>query len=292
MATDKYTMDMAQGPLFRQILTFAWPLFLSMLLQLCFHTADLIVVGQFSSAEDLAAVGASGMIVSVFFSVFSGLAVGANVLISKNYGAKKHNLVIKGSHTAIAIAIYGGILLGIAGLICTDTFLHIVNVPDSLLVKSRNYVMLFFAGTPFAMLYNFGSAILRSVGDSKRPLIFVAISGVVNIILNLVFVIVFKMGVVGVALATLLSNILSAFLIFQTLRHTHSSIGIKIPLIRINFSMFRSILQIGVPAGLQSAMFGVSNLTILSSINTFGENTIAGNTAANSLEAICWIATT
>ena len=230
------------------------------------------------------------MLITVFFSVFSGLAVGTNVLISNNYGAKKYHNVIKSTHTSIAVAVLGGILLGILGICCTDTFLHILNVPESLFAKARNYVILFFIGTPFVMIYNFGSAILRAVGDSKRPLIFVAGAGVFNVLLNLLFVIVFKMNVVGVALATLLSNILSAYLVFRTLLRSHNCIGIKIPLIRINLAMFRSILRIGVPAGLQNAMFGISNLTILSSINSFGENTIAGNTAASSLESICWIA--
>ena len=229
------------------------------------------------------------MLITVFFSVFSGLAVGTNVLISNNYGAKKYHNVIKSTHTSIAVAVLGGILLGILGICCTDTFLHILNVPESLFAKARNYVILFFIGTPFVMIYNFGSAILRALGDTHRPLIYMIIAGVVNVVLNLFFVLVFKWDVAGVAVATKISNVVSAWLILRALMKNNDASKLIWKNIRIHWDILKDMLKIGLPAGIQGSFFAISNILIQSAVNSLGWQAIAGNTAASSLEGIVYV---
>lgn len=289
-AASKYNIDMCHGPLFSKIVLFSIPLFLTGLLQLLFHLADMVVLGQFSTTKNaFAAVTATGTITGLFVNVFMGLSVGANVIIARYYGARDSKLTRRATHTAIAVSLLGGIVLAITGLIFTEPMLHLTNVPDSLMKHSSLYIRIFCSGIPFLILYNFGSAILRAVGDTRRPLFILAAAGGVNVILNLVFVIIFKMDVAGVAVATVISNIIAALCVFRILLHSTDACRVKVSLIRIAPAMLRDILWIGLPAGIQSAFFSVSNLIIRSALNLLGEDVIAGNGAAALLEGFIYM---
>ena len=289
-AASKYNIDMCHGPLFSKIVLFSIPLFLTGLLQLLFHLADMVVLGQFSTTKNaFAAVTATGTITGLFVNVFMGLSVGANVIIARYYGARDSKLTRRATHTAIAVSLLGGIILAVAGMIFTDPMLHLTNVPDSLMKQSSLYLRIFCSGIPFLILYNFGSAILRAIGDTRRPLFILTAAGVINVILNLVFVVFFKLDVAGVALATVISNVVAASCVFRILLHSTDGVRVKLSLIRIAPKMLRDILWIGLPAGIQSAFFSISNLIIRSALNQLGEDVIAGNGAAILLEGFIYM---
>ena len=292
MAVSKYNIDMCRGPLFPKIIRFAVPLYFTTVLQLLFHMADMVVLGQFSKSETaFAAVTAIGPVTGFFINIFSGLSVGANVVISRYYGAKDSKQMRRASHTVMAIALYGGILLGILGLVFKDAMLNWVQIPDELYRQSSLYIIIICIGMPFSVLCNFGSAILRAVGDTRRPLYYLSFAGVINVLLNLVFVIVFGMDVAGVAVATMIANAISAWLVFRALTHSTDSYRIKPSLIRISFDIMREVLWIGLPAGFQSACFAVSNLIIQGALNGLGKDVIAGCGAALTLEGLMWAGT-
>lgn len=287
-AERKYTMDMCHGPLLGKVLRFSIPLILSNLAALLFHAADLVVLGQFTTSDDVAAVGASCGFIALMLNLFWGIATGVNVLAARYTGAKDPEMVSKTVHTSIAVAIAGGIIMGIASFLLTDPILHIMATPEDIMDKARLYLQISCTGVPFMILYSFGSSIIRAVGDTKRPLMYMIISGVVNVLLNLFFILVLKMDVAGVAIATQAAHFISAFLILRALAKSNEDYRLFWKKICIDWKSLKDMLKIGIPAGFQGAMFTVSNMGIQSSINTFGPYAIAGNTAAINLEGLIY----
>lgn len=289
MPKDKFQIDMCHGPLFSKIVLFALPLMLTNILQLLFHAADLIVIGHYSNYEAMAAVGCTSSMNSFYINVFIGISVGSNVLAAKYFGAKDPENIRKTVHTSMTFALVGGIILSIVALLTAKPLLVLMGTPEKLLPKSCMYIWICFGSIPFIMLYNFGCSILRAVGDTRRPFIFLIIAGVINVILNLVLVIACKLDVEGVAIATAASHIIAASLIVRTLLKSESDIKLRLRELRIDFKTLKDMLFIGVPAGIQSSCFAISNMTIQSSINTFGEVAMAGTTAALGLEGIAYV---
>ena len=290
MASGKNKIDMSHGPLFSKIVVFTIPLMLTNLMQLLFHATDLIVVGRFAPGTALAAVGATSGFTVLVLNIFFGLGTGINVLVARYTGAKDPLKVSQNVHTAAAIAFYWGIAMAIIGIIATKPMLRIMATPEEILDKAALYMWIYCAGMPFLVFYNFGSAILRAVGDTKRPMIFILIAGVVNVLLNLFFVLVFKWDVAGVALATKISNAVAAFLIYRVLISSPDTIHLAIKKVRIHKDALVEMLKLGLPSAVQGACYSISNIAIQSSINSLGWQTIAGNTAATSLEGIVYVA--
>ncbi len=286
----KYQIDMCHGPLFSKIVFFTIPLMMTNLLQLLFHAADLIVIGQFAPGESLAAVGATNGLTVLVLNIFFGLGTGINVLVARYTGAKDSAQVSRNVHTAAAVAVYWGIAMAIIGIFISKPMLRLMDTPDNIIDKAALYMWIYCAGMPFVIFYNFGSAILRAVGDTKRPMIYMLLAGILNVLLNLFFVLVFKMDVAGVALATKLSNILSAYLVWRVLRDTPDAIQIVWKKVKIHADSLKEMLRIGLPSAIQGACFSISNITIQSSVNSFGWQAIAGNTAAQSLEGLVYVA--
>lgn len=274
------TMDMTQGRLLTQVLLFALPIMLSGILQLLFNAADTIVVGRFSGNEALAAVGSVGSLNNMIISLFIGLSVGANVLVARYTGAGNNRAVSETVHTAVLLALVGGALLSVAGIALAHPLLTLMGSPEDVIDLAVLYVRIIFIGMPVQMLYNFCAAVLRAVGDTKRPLYFLTVAGVINVVLNLVFVIVFHMSVAGVALATIISQAVSACLITRSLMHMDGPTKLHLNRLRIHSGKLREIIRIGLPAGIQSSVFSLSNVVIQSSVNSFGSVVIAGNAAA------------
>lgn len=285
----KYEIDMCNGPLFSKLLLFAIPLIASSLLQLLFNAADLIVVGNFSTDQyALGAIGATGALINLFVNFCIGISTGANVVVARYYGAGQNKEIHDAVHTSILAGIILGFVFGLAGVFSNRILLAIMATPDYLIDSSSLYVTIIFIGMPATMLFNFGSAVLRAVGDTRRPLIFLVISGIVNVILNMIFVLVFSMSVEGVALATVLSQCLSAFLVILCLLRSTDSYCLVLKDLRINKRMFANILSIGFPAGLQSVVFAASNMLIQSSINFFGGDAMNGSTACSNIEGFVY----
>ena len=282
----KYKIDMTHGPLFGKIVKFAVPLMLTNLLTLMFHAADLIVLGQFAPSEAMAAVGAAPAFTMLMLNLFYGVSAGVNVLVARYTGAEDKKSLFHTIHTAMAIACGGGLLMVILGLLITKPVLHWMEVPAEIMDKAALYLWIWCLGIPFMIIYSFGASILRSIGDTKRPLIYMTIAGVTNVVLNLFFVLVCKMDVAGVAIATKLSNVLSAVLVLRALATGDEEYRIFWRKIKINWPIFKEMLRIGLPAGVQGMLFSFSNLIIQSSINSFGWHAIAGSTAALSLEGM------
>lgn len=283
-----YEMDMTSGPLLGKILAFSFPLMCSGVLQLLFNAADIIVVGRYAGHTALAAVGSTSSLINLLVNLFVGLSVGANVLIARSYGAGRMEAVHKGVHTAMLTALMGGIALIFVGLAASRPMLSLMGTPDDVIDQAALYLRIYFVGAPSLLAYNFGAAILRAVGDTRRPLYFLTLAGVLNVILNLVFVIVFSMGVAGVALATILSQTLSAWLIVLCLMHNTGAFQLVLQELHIDREQFQEILRIGVPAGIQGMVFSLSNVVIQSSVNSFGSAVMAGNTAASNIEGFVY----
>ncbi len=278
-----YTIDMTEGPLFISVIQYALPLMLSGILQLVFNAADTIVVGQFSGSLALAAVGSVGSLNNLLISLFIGLSVGVNVLTARYAGAHFDRELSETVHTSVLLAMIGGIIVGLVGFLAARPLLHLMGSPDDVIGLAALYMRIIFLGMPIQLLYNFCAAILRAVGDTQRPLFFLSIAGVINVLLNLLFVIAFKMSVAGVALATILSQTVSAYLIVRSLMKNASAIHLNPRMLHINPGILKQIVAIGLPAGIQSSMFSISNVIIQSSINSFGSVAIAGNAAASNL---------
>ena len=283
-----YEMDMTSGPLLGKILAFSFPLMCSGVLQLLFNAADIIVVGRYAGHTALAAVGSTSSLINLLVNLFVGLSVGANVLIARSYGAGRMEAVHKGVHTAMLTALVGGIALIFVGLAASRPMLSLMGTPDDVIDQAALYLRIYFVGAPSLLVYNFGAAILRAVGDTRRPLYFLTLAGVLNVILNLIFVIVFSMGVAGVALATILSQTLSAWLIVLCLMHNTGAFQLVLQELRIDKEQLQEILRIGVPAGIQGMVFSLSNVVIQSSVNSFGSAVMAGNTAASNIEGFVY----
>ena len=283
-------MDMTTCPIFSNIIRFTIPLILTGTLQLLYNAADIIVVGHYGSETSLAAVSSTGALINLIVNVFMGLSIGSSVLVSQCFGAGKMKDVSEAVHTSIAIAALSGIVVGIFGFFASREMLVLMDSPDDVIELSALYVRIFFIGTPFNMLYNFGAAILRAVGDTKRPLYFLMLAGAVNVMLNLVFVIVFALDVAGVALATIISQAVSAVLVMICLMHTDGPVRYHIKKTRIYWDKLKKIIGVGLPAGIQGSVFSVSNVIIQSSVNAFGSAVMGGNGAAANIEGFIYTA--
>ncbi len=283
-----YEMDMCSGPIFVKIVIFAIPLMLSGILQLLFNAADIIVVGRFAGSESLAAVGSTSSLINLLINVFIGLSVGTNVLVARYFGGQQERDLEETVHTAMVMAGGGGLLLIVLGVVLAGPMLRLMGTPEDVLPLSVLYMQIFFVGMPANLIYNFGGAVLRAVGDTKRPLYFLLFAGVVNVVLNLFFVIALSMGVAGVALATVISQCISAFLIVRCLMKSDGGYRLVPKRLRIVRNKMRSIIKIGLPAGLQGAVFSVSNVLIQSSVNSFGSVAMAGNTASQNIEGFVY----
>ncbi len=290
MKKASYEIDMVNGPLFGKILQFSIPLMLSGILQLLFNAADIIVVGQFTGSQAMAAVGSTGSLNNLIINIFIGLSTGSSVLMAMYYGAKDKDNIEDLVHTSILLAAVSGVILVVIGVILAAPLLTLMGTPDDVLPLAVLYMRIVFCGMPALMIYDFGAGILRAVGDTKRPLMFLFASGVINVVLNLFFVIVLGMGVAGVALATIISQYMSAFLVLRCLIHTDSVYKLRISRLHISRNKFVQIIRIGLPAGVSGAVFSISNVLIQSSVNSFGSVTMAGNAAAQNIEGFIYTA--
>lgn len=284
-----HEIDMCNGPLFPKLIAFAIPVILSGVLQLLFNAADLVVVGQFAGPESLAAVGSTSSLINLIVNLFIGLAVGTNVVVARYCGAGRNEDVKETVHTSIFAAITCGVFLIGVGMVFSEPLLILMGSPDDVLPLSVIYLKIYFAGMPAMMLYNFGAAILRAIGDTKRPMIFLTIAGIVNVVMNLMFVVCFNMGVAGVALATTISQCLSACLVIMALINEKGVCHLEISQIKIHGDKLKELMKVGIPAGLQGTIFSISNVLIQSSVNSFGSVVMAGNSATQSLEGFVYV---
>lgn len=285
-----YEIDMCNGSLSGKILLFTLPLMLSGILQLLFNAADVVVVGRFAGNEALAAVGSTGALTNLLVNMFIGLSVGANVLVARYYGAKQEEEASRTVHTSMLISGIGGIILAVLGIVLARPLLQLMDTPENVIGHSVLYMRIYFLGMPVMLVFNFGSAILRAVGDTRRPLLYLIIAGVINVALNLWFVIGFHMGVAGVALATVISQCVSTGLIVRSLLKSEGCLQLRIDRLRMDWKKFGKIAAIGLPAGLQGSLFSISNVLIQSSVNSFGSVAMAGNTAASNIESFVYVA--
>lgn len=279
-----YEMDMCSGPLFRRMLVFTVPLICSGILQLFFNAADIIVVGKFSGEHALAAVGSTSSLINLLLNLVIGVSLGASVIVGRNYGAKHKSAVRKSVHTAIAVALWSGVIMLFIGVLLSPPILKLIGTPDDVIKLSTLYMRIYFLGMPSMMLYNFGASVLRAAGDTRRPLYILAGAGMINIFLNLIFVVGMNLSVAGVALATIVSETISAFMVMRILIKTDGFLHLDIKRIKIHKKFFKEMLKVGLPAGIQGVFFNISNVLIQSSVNSFGSVVMAGNTAAVTLE--------
>ena len=283
-------MDMVNGPLLGKILRFSVPLMLSGMLQLLYNAADVIVVGKFAGAASLAAVGSTGSLVNLLVNLFMGVSVGCNVLVARYYGARSEKSVSETVHCAVAASALIGLLAGAVGMIFSTPLLRLMGSPEDVLPLASLYLKIYFCGMPFNIMYNFGAAVLRAVGDTRRPLYILSAAGLVNVALNLLTVIVFSMGVAGGALATAVSQLISCALVLRCLTLRDDCCRLVRKEIRIYGDKLKEMIRIGLPAGIQGSLFSLSNVVIQSSINSFGSTVVAGNAAASNIEGFVYMA--
>jgi len=282
--------QITEGVIWKQLLFFFFPILLGTLFQQLYNTADTVVVGRFVGTQALAAVGGStGQIVNLVVNFFVGLASGATVIIARYYGARDRIKLNNALHTAIALSIVGGIVTGIAGILLTPSLLKMMNTPADVIEGSTMYLCIYFAGIIFVFVYNIGSGILRAVGDSKRPLYFLIVCCFLNIFLDILFVVYLKLGVKGAAFATVISQAVSALLVILSLTKSVDIYRLRPNKIRFYKSLLIAIITIGLPAGLQSVMYGISNIIIQTSLNSLGTETVAAHTAFAKIDAIYWM---
>lgn len=274
---------MVNGTIMPKLITFAIPLMLSGILQLLFNAVDIIVVGRFSGSQSLAAVGSTSSLINMLTNLFIGISLGANVLAARFYAAGKHKEMSETVHTSILTALISGVLMIFVGIFFSRPALELMDTPSDVIELATLYMRIYFVGMPFFMLYNYGAAILRAVGDTKRPLIFLVVSGVTNACLNLLLVIVFKMDVAGVAIATVISQMISCVLVLICLYKTDAVYQLRFKKLRIKWEYLGQIFRIGIPAGIQSTLISFSNVLLQSSVNSFGSIAMAGYTAANNV---------
>ena len=274
---------MCNGTIMDKLISFALPLMVSSILQLLFNAVDIIVVGRFTGSQALAAVGSTTALINMFVNLFIGVSLGANVLSARFYAAGKEQEMSGTVHTAMTFALISGAVMVFVGLFCTRGALELMDTPVDVIDQAALYMKIYFCGMPFFMLYNYGAAILRAVGDTKRPLVFLIISGAINAALNLFLVIAFSMGVAGVAIATVISQVISCVLVLWCLFSTDSCYRLQISKLGMKWEYLRQIFQVGVPAGIQSVVINFSNVLLQSSVNSFGSIAMAGYTAANNI---------
>lgn len=282
-------VDMLGGSLIKNILLFAVPLMLTGILQLLYNSADMIVVGQFAEAGSIGAVGSTSPIINLVVNTFISLSIGSTVVVANYYGAGDNRGIERAVHTSITVAFLSGVVVAVAGFFCSRSILIAVGSPSDIIDRSDIYMKIFFLGSPFNLIYNFGSAILRAVGDTKRPLYYLAISGLINVALNLILVIVFHLGVAGVAIATVISQIASSIMVLVCLMRSDGAIKLRFKRLRIHKREALQIARIGIPAGIQSALFSFSNVIIQSSVNSFGSQVVEGNATGSSLDSFVYI---
>ncbi len=290
MKAKSYEIDMCSGSIFPKILAFSIPLMISSILQLLFNAADMVVVGRFAGSTALAAVGANASLINLLTNLFIGFSVGANVMVAQFYGARKEREMGETVHSSLVLSIVCGVILLVIGILAAPEILILMGTPQDVLSQAVLYIRIYFAGMPVILLYNFGSSILRAVGDTRRPLYYLLAAGVINIILNLIFVIGFEMGVAGVALATVISQCVSAALIMRCMMHMEGGCQVHLSKLSMKRDKVFQIMRIGFPAGLQGTVFSLSNVLIQSSVNSFGSVAMAGNTAASNIEGFIYMA--
>ena len=287
--TSKYEIDMCNGSILDKLVSFSIPLMLSGILQLLFNAVDIIVVGQFTGNEALAAVGSTTALINVFVNLFIGISLGASVLAARFYATGQEKEMSETVHTSITLALISGIAMGIIGVIAAKGALELMDTPDNVLNLSTLYMRIYFMGMPFFMLYNYGAAILRAVGDTKRPLLFLIISGATNVLLNLLLVIQFHLVVAGVAIATVISQCISCILVLRCLYLSDGSYQLRFNKLGMKTRYVKQIFQIGIPAGIQSTIINFSNVLLQSSVNSFGSVAMAGYTAANNILGFLYV---
>ena len=280
---NRFEIDMCNGSIMDKLISFSLPLMVSGILQLAFNAVDIIVVGRFSGSQALAAVVSTTALINVFTNLFIGISLGANVLAARFYAAGKDREMSETVHTSITLALISGITMAVIGVLLAKWALEIMGTPDDVIGQSALYMRIYFMGMPFFMLYNYGAAILRAIGDTKRPLIFLIISGIANAALNMTLVILFHMGVAGVAIGTIISQLISCVLVLTCLYRSEGSYQLRFSKLKINGAYMEQIFQVGVPAGIQSTVINLSNALLQSSVNSFGSIAMAGYTAANNI---------
>lgn len=287
----RFSLDMTEGPFLKKILLFSVPLMLTGLLQLAYNSADVIVVGRFVGSEALAAVGSTGSLVNLFLNVFLGLSMGSGVMVARHIGERDDKKIHECVHTAMLMSVICGVFIGIVGFFASSFMLRLMDVPDDVIELASLYLKIYFLGSPGLLAYNFGAAIVRATGDTKRPLYILTFSGLVNVVLNLILVIVFHLGVSGVAIATIVSQYLSAIFIVIYLLKMPNSCRLIINKLRIYRSELMSIVRLGVPAGVQNSLFSVSNVIIQSTVNSFGSVAMAGIAAGSNFDSYVYTCT-
>ena len=283
------SLDMCEGPLLKKIILYTIPIILTGILQLLFNAADLVVVGQYCGNVSVAAVGATGALINLIINLFIGLSIGAGVSVAQFLGAKNHDAVRRVVHTSIPAALLSGAFLTVVGVAGAKWFLELMDTPDNVLPLSATYMRIYFCGMIASMVYNFGAAILRAAGDTRSPLIYLTVAGVINVFLNLFFVVVLKMDVAGVALATIISQTISAVLTVVALMKRTDACRLELRAMAFHKQALLKIARIGIPAGIQASLFSASNVLIQSSINSFGDLVMSGNAAAGNIEGFVYI---
>ena len=287
----KYALDMTSAPFLKKIFIFAIPLVLTGLLQLAYNTADIVVVGRFAGSEALAAVGSTGSLINLLLNVFIGLSMGSGVMVARHIGSGHEDKIHNCTHTAMLMSIVCGIAIGIFGFFMSGKILVLMGSPADVLPLATLYLKIYFLGCPGSMVYNFGSAIVRATGDTKKPLFILASTGLVNVGLNLILVIFFHMGVSGVAIATITSQYLSAIMIVIHLTKLDNACKLRFSKLRINKTELLKIIRIGLPAGIQNSLFSISNVIIQSTVNSFGSVAMAGIAAGSNFDSYVYTAT-
>ncbi|MGI6007075.1 MAG: MATE family efflux transporter [Ruminococcus sp.] len=290
MKKNKYEIDMCNGSIMDKLISFSLPLMLSSILQLMFNAVDIIVVGRFTNSQALAAVGSTTALINIFTNLFIGISMGANVLAARYYAAGRDREMSEAVHTSVAVALISGILMAFAGFGAAGWALKLMATPADVIELSAEYMKIYFLGMPFFMLYNYGAAILRAVGDTKRPLLFLALAGMANVVLDLLLVIVIPLGVAGVAIGTVTSQMISSILVLRCLYKTEGSYQLRFSKLSIKAVHLKRIFQVGIPAGIQSTVINFSNALLQSSVNSFGATAMAGYTAANNIIGFLYVA--
>lgn len=287
----KYALDMTSAPFLKKIFIFSIPLVLTGLLQLAYNTADVVVVGRFAGSEALAAVGSTGSLINLLLNVFIGLSMGSGVMVARHIGSGDESRIFKCTHTAMLMSIICGVFIGIFGFFMSSKILVLMGSPSDVLPHATLYLKIYFMGCPGSMVYNFGSAIVRATGDTKKPLFILASTGLVNVALNLILVIFFHMGVSGVAFATITAQYLSAIMIVIHLTKLDNACKLHFSKLHINKTELLKIISIGLPAGVQNSLFSISNVIIQSTVNSFGSVAMAGIAAGSNFDSYIYTAT-
>ena len=289
MKTNKYEIDMCNGTIMDKLISFSLPLMLSSILQLMFNAVDIIVVGRFSSSQALAAVGSTTALINIFTNLFIGISLGANVLAARYFAAGRDREMSEAVHTAITLALISGVVMAFVGAGMSGTALDLMDTPGDVIGLSAVYMRIYFMGMPFFMLYNYGAAVLRAVGDTKRPLLFLIAAGLANVVLDLLLVIVIPLGVAGVAIGTVASQMISCILVLRCLYRSEGSYQLRFSKLMFRWVYLKRIFQVGIPAGIQSTVINFSNALLQSSVNSFGSTAMAGYTAANNILGFLYV---